>query len=145
MGKVVFVCEHGAAKSVVAAAHFNRLAGERGLPYRAVAKGTDPQQALSPAAVEGLRSDGLEGAPTTPEKVMVEDLASAVRVVSFGCDLSKVAPAGKEVQHWDEIPPVGDSYAVARTAILGRAKELLDELAKEKRRRFRRPPDGLMA
>jgi hypothetical protein len=25
-GRVVFVCEHGAAKSVVAAAHFNRLA-----------------------------------------------------------------------------------------------------------------------
>lgn len=68
-GKVVFVCEHGAAKSVVAAAHFNQLAEERRLAYRAVAKGTDPQQALSPTAVDGLRGDGLEGAPATPERV----------------------------------------------------------------------------
>ena len=30
---IVFVCEHGSAKSVVAAAHFNRLAAEARLPY----------------------------------------------------------------------------------------------------------------
>lgn len=27
---VLFVCEHGAAKSVIAAAHFNKIAKERG-------------------------------------------------------------------------------------------------------------------
>lgn len=49
--RIVFVCEHGAAKSVVAAAHFNRLARERGIPYHAVAKGADPQAELAPSAV----------------------------------------------------------------------------------------------
>ncbi|MGH9334858.1 MAG: hypothetical protein ACRD21_14045, partial [Vicinamibacteria bacterium] len=39
---VVFVCEHGAAKSVIAAAHFNRLAKERELPFRAISRGTVP-------------------------------------------------------------------------------------------------------
>lgn len=29
---VMFVCEHGAAKSVIATAYFNKLAAERGLP-----------------------------------------------------------------------------------------------------------------
>ena len=33
--RVVFVCEHGAAKSLIAAAYFNKLAGERGLSARA--------------------------------------------------------------------------------------------------------------
>jgi arsenate reductase len=37
--KVVFVCEHGAAKSVIAAAYFNKLAKERNLPYEAVCRG----------------------------------------------------------------------------------------------------------
>jgi len=37
---VVFVCEHGAAKSVVATAYFNKLAAERGLPFRATFRGT---------------------------------------------------------------------------------------------------------
>ena len=36
---VIFVCEHGAAKSVVATAYFNKLASERGLPYRASFRG----------------------------------------------------------------------------------------------------------
>src|SRR5215813_9354941 len=37
---VVFVCEHGAAKSVIATAYFNKLAAERGLAYRATFRGT---------------------------------------------------------------------------------------------------------
>jgi hypothetical protein len=32
---IVFVCEHGAAQSLIATAYFNKLAAERGLPYRA--------------------------------------------------------------------------------------------------------------
>ena len=35
-GTVLFICEHGSAKSVVAAAHFNQIAADRGLPYRAI-------------------------------------------------------------------------------------------------------------
>ena len=49
--EVVFVCEHGAAKSVVAAQYFNKLAGERGLAVRAVARGAEPQADLSVSAV----------------------------------------------------------------------------------------------
>src|SRR5262249_35169486 len=36
---VVFVCLHGSVKSQVAAAHFNRIAKERGLPVIAVSRG----------------------------------------------------------------------------------------------------------
>src|SRR5437870_6278032 len=56
---VVFVCEHGAAKSVIATAYFNKLAAERGLPYRAIFRGTLPQTALSERTVEALRADGV--------------------------------------------------------------------------------------
>src|SRR5215207_1472346 len=40
--RVLFVCLHGAAKSVVGAAHFRRLAAARGLDIDAVAAGTEP-------------------------------------------------------------------------------------------------------
>ncbi len=36
---VVFVCEHGAAKSVIATAYFNKIAAQRQLPYRAQFRG----------------------------------------------------------------------------------------------------------
>src|SRR5262252_2600344 len=40
--RVLFVCLHGAAKSVIAAAHFRRLAAAQGLAMDAVAAGTEP-------------------------------------------------------------------------------------------------------
>ena len=52
---VVFVCEHGSAKSVIAAAHFNHLAAEKGLPYRAIARGCAPQK-VRPAASRQSRN-----------------------------------------------------------------------------------------
>ena len=48
---IVFVCEHGAAKSVIAAAYFNKLAQEANSEVRAVARGTHPDSELSPKAV----------------------------------------------------------------------------------------------
>src|SRR5262250_858896 len=47
--RVLFVCLHGAAKSVVAAAHFRRLAAARGLSMDAVAAGTEPDPELAGA------------------------------------------------------------------------------------------------
>src|SRR5207249_3058190 len=64
--RVLFVCLHGAAKSVVGAAHFRRLAAERGLAIGAVAAGTEPDAQLAPGAVKGLAGDGLEPALTRP-------------------------------------------------------------------------------
>ena len=51
--------EHGAAKSVIAAAYFNKLAAERGLPDRATYRGANPQAEHSVSALTGLREDGL--------------------------------------------------------------------------------------
>ncbi|MGH9936946.1 MAG: hypothetical protein ACREAM_11915, partial [Blastocatellia bacterium] len=39
---IIFVCEHGAAKSILSASIFNKLAGERQLNLRAIARGTNP-------------------------------------------------------------------------------------------------------
>ena len=55
--RVLFVCLHGAAKSVVAAAHFRALAEAQGLELAAVAAGTEPDPELTPAAVKGLAGD----------------------------------------------------------------------------------------
>jgi len=56
---VVFVCEHGAAKSVIATTYFNKIAAERGLRARALYRGVNPQAELSVSALKGLRDDGL--------------------------------------------------------------------------------------
>src|SRR5260221_6732304 len=89
---VLFVCEHGAAKSVMAAAHFNQRAKEGKLPYRAVAKGTSPQEQLSESAVKGLAAEGLAALPSRPEEVTAADVAGGARLVTLGCAISNDAP-----------------------------------------------------
>jgi protein-tyrosine-phosphatase len=124
--RVLFVCLHGAAKSVVGAAHFRRLAAARGLAMEAVAAGTEPDAELAPGAVKGLAGEGLRAMPSRPRPVTLYDLDSAARVVSFGCD---VGPAtGKRVDQWD-VPAVSDGYAAARDRIVAHVERLVAELA----------------
>ncbi len=126
---VLFVCEHGAAKSVIAAAHFNLRARERKLPYRALAKGTDPQEQLSEVTVKALTAEGLTAMPPRPERVTAADVAGAARVVTFGCDLSKVAPSARS-ESWADVPSPGADYAAARDAIDRHLDALIAELGR---------------
>jgi protein-tyrosine-phosphatase len=124
--RVLFVCLHGAAKSVIAAAHFRRLASARGLALGAVAAGTEPDPQLAPGAVQGLAAEGLAPAPSRPRPVTLYDLESAARIVSFGGD---VAPTrGQRVDHWD-VPAVSDGYEAARDRIVANLERLVGELA----------------
>src|SRR4030095_6320490 len=52
--KVLFLCPHGAAKSVLASAYFQRAARERGLTVRVDSAGIEPQEALAPVVVDHL-------------------------------------------------------------------------------------------
>lgn len=124
--RVVFVCLHGAAKSVIAAAHFRRLAAARGLGIDAVAAGTEPDARLAAGAVEGLAADGLTPTLARPRPVTLYDLDVATRVVSFGCDV--VPTRGQRVEQWD-VPAVSDGYETARDRIVARVERLVGELA----------------
>ena len=69
---VLFVCLHASAKSLIAAEYFNKLAGERRLPFRAVSAGTEPDGAVPPHVVAGLRDDGYDVSRRVPERLTRE-------------------------------------------------------------------------
>lgn len=128
---ILFVCEHGAAKSVIATAYFDKLAKERGLRYRATFRGTNPDPALAAAAVAGLKADGIDTRGWKPQQVTREDLDAASRVVTMGCEVpGKEAAAGK-LMEWNEISSPSQNYAVARDEIMKRVESLIDELARQ--------------
>lgn len=62
---IVFVCEHGSAKSLVAASFFERMAKERGIVVRAVSRGTAPDASVPAAVVEALGM-GSMSQPSSP-------------------------------------------------------------------------------
>ena len=92
----MFVCEHGAAKSVIATAYFNKLAAERGLPDRAIYRGANPQAELSVSALKGLREDGLAVPSAKPSPITAGDVTKATHIFAIGCSLpSHAASSGK--------------------------------------------------
>ena len=128
---ILFVCEHGAAKSVIASAYFDKLAKERGLNYRAVFRGTNPDPALGVVAEKGLNEDGISTQGWKPELVTKKDLVAASEIVTLGCDLpGKDAVPGK-ITEWNDIPSVSQDYQVARDDIVKRVQSLVDDLAKK--------------
>src|SRR5215216_2775653 len=124
---IVFVCEHGAAKSVIAAAHFNKLAREENLSLRAIARGTHPDRELSPIAINGLHADGLIPSESLPRKLSLADMESARRVVTF-CELPVEYQEKVIIELWDGVPPVSENYEQARNAILERINKLINTL-----------------
>jgi arsenate reductase len=130
---ILFLCPHNAAKSVLAAAYFDRMARERSLDYRAASAGTSPDAMPSPAVVAMLREEGIDVAAYRPRRVTTQDLTSAHRVISLGCDLSDLGEGNARVDRWDDVPPASQDLGAARAAIRRHLDELVDELAADVR------------
>lgn len=124
---VVFVCEHGAAKSVIATAYFNKLAAERGLPYRATFRGTTPQEALSVRAIAGLKADGVAIPAGAPAAIESADIEKATHIFAIGCTLPAAAVSSGKSKDWSDVPD-DKGYEGQRDAIVRHVKELLDDL-----------------
>ena len=130
---VLFMCPHGAAKSVLASVYFQRLAQERGLNVRVTSAGTEPDPTVAPTVAAHLRKQGYPVPTTAPRKASKEDLATADVVVSIGCDLSGLpAPKGRLLK-WDEVPSPSQDFAGADEAIRKRVVALIEELARDPR------------
>jgi protein-tyrosine-phosphatase len=124
MKTVLFVCLHGAAKSVLAAADFDRMARERGLALRAEFAGTEPDPEIAPKVLGELLADGVDLRSQWPRRVTRQDVERASLVVTFGCDLGALG-AGARVERWDDVPAVSDDFRKARAAIAARLVRLL--------------------
>jgi len=127
---VVFVCEHGSVKSLVAMEHFNRKAQERGLAYRAVARGTSPEPTVPASVREGLHADGFDVSSFVPQMLRATDVDNVALVVSFDDDVTKTVGGRTRYLKWDDLPGVLGDYSRGREAIVRQLDALIDALAR---------------
>jgi arsenate reductase len=126
---VVFVCEHGSAKSLMAASLLSRMARERGVAVRVLSRGTTPDASVPAVVAESLRGDGFDVASFRPQRLTEADVDGSTRVVAMGADLGSLGvKAGDRLVRWDGVPSVATSYADARKDVTARIDKLLDEL-----------------
>jgi protein-tyrosine-phosphatase len=124
---IIFVCEHGAAKSIIAAAYFNQLAHQKSLHFKAVARGTNPDPELSLQTIQGLSKDGLISAESIPQQLLSDDIQSVERIISF-CELPVEYREKAIVEDWNDVPPVSEDYDKARDAILEHIRDLINNI-----------------
>ena len=130
---ILFVCEHGAARSTIAAAYFNKQAKEKNLNYEAIFRGTDPDTSLSPDTKKGLLRDGFDIKDWQPQLVTQYDINSASEIITFDCTVPMGGSFEKPIYRWNGISPISKDYQVAKNQIVDKVTTLIKELEQKKK------------
>ena len=125
---IVFVCEHGGARSTIASLYFNKLAKENHLEYQSVFRGLSPDSTISKETRNGLAKDSFETATLSPVALHTSDVKSDVMLISLDCKVPSQYLIDKT---WNGIPAISENYVAARNAIVKHLNELIIELKKQ--------------
>lgn len=108
---VLFVCVHNAGRSQMAAAWLTHLAGDR---VEVRSAGSNPADAVNPAAVEAMAEVGIDIAAGTPKVLTADAVRESDVCVTMGCgDTCPVFP-GKRYLDWKLDDPAGRGVAAVR-------------------------------
>ena len=126
--KILFLCPHNAAKSILASAYFEEIAKEKGLSFSADSAGTDPDATVMASVRDLLSTQGLAVEKEIPSMLTQAQLDQASTIVSIGCDLSawNVDPA--KLQEWTDVPLPSEDLEGANELIKKKVGELMKGL-----------------
>ncbi|MFC5170758.1 arsenate reductase ArsC [Streptomyces mutomycini] len=128
---VLFVCVHNAGRSQMAAAWLAHLAGGR---VEVRSAGSDPGDAVNPAAVEAMAEVGIDISAEQPKVLTVDAVRESDVCVTMGCgDTCPVFP-GKRYLDWKLEDPAGQGVAAVRPIrdeIKAMVEGLIEEIAPE--------------
>jgi arsenate reductase (thioredoxin) len=127
---ILFVCEHGAGRSAIAATYFNTIAKKNGLKYRAIFRGIDPQEALGLSTKNGFIKDSIDVSKLIPTKIQKADFDKAYKVITLDCTLPNTFK-NPDFQ-WTGIQMNGN-YDISKSEIMPKVESLILGLSKIKR------------
>jgi len=131
---ILFICEHGAGRSAIAAAFFNKMAKEKNLDFHAIFRGLDPDSAVGPAIQKGLIRDKFDINGWKPVHVSNVDIKNAYRIITLDCILTGIDSTTKPATQWRGIP-ISQGYEAARDELVNKLQPLILELLKEQDRK----------
>jgi arsenate reductase (thioredoxin) len=126
--KVLFVCEHNAGRSQIAAALLDHHAKGR---VEVRSAGTTPADQINPAVIAVMDEIGIDLSKEFPKPLSDEAVEASDVIVTMGCgDACPVFP-GKRYLDWELPDPAGkgvEEVRAIRDQIDDRVKALLAEL-----------------
>ena len=125
--KIVFVCEHGSAKSIIAISYFNKIAKEKNLSWEAVSRGTSPDAEISAKTKELLADDNMPVPALKPQQLTQKDIDEAEQVILF-YPLPKSLEGRDNLDYWLGIDAVNGDFERLRDDIVAKLLPLIDSL-----------------
>jgi protein-tyrosine-phosphatase len=122
---VLFICEFGTAKSVIARELFRRRAANRSIDVAAISRGLVIEDHITPELRQNLTADGINPNAEPFQMLQPADWQRAKVIVAFN-PLPAVVPKSN-VRDWTDVPSVVSEYPAARAAMDQRIEALLDE------------------
>ncbi|WP_327712951.1 arsenate reductase ArsC [Streptomyces sp. NBC_00464] len=126
---VLFVCVHNAGRSQMAAAWLAHLAGDR---VEVRSAGSNPGDAVNPAAVVAMAEAGIDISAQTPKVLTADAVRESDVCVTMGCgDTCPVFP-GKRYLDWKLDDPAGrgvEAVRIVRDEIRALVENLIEEIA----------------
>lgn len=129
--RIVFVCEHGAVKSVLAAEHFNRLARARGLEIEATPRGIEPDPEIPELVRQALSDEGFDVSRVRPTSLGIDDLSDATLVISLDADVESIVAGTVPIEQWNGLPSVMENYASGSAMLVARVEALVSRLERD--------------
>ena len=128
---VLFVCVHNAGRSQMAAAWLTRLSGGA---VEVRSAGSEPADAVNPAAVAVMSEVGIDLAGEVPKVLTTDAVRASDVVVTMGCgDTCPIFP-GTRYEDWELDDPAGqgvDAVRPIRDEIRARVVALIESLGLE--------------
>jgi protein-tyrosine-phosphatase len=127
---VVFVCEHGAARSVIAAKYFEQISKQNGLNVKITFRGITPDPTLHEGSRAGLLQDGLHvSQDEKPQALVEEDLKQANLIVTIDCELPAMFDSYiDKLVSYEGVPSIDKDYGTARDTIIRIGEDVLRKL-----------------
>lgn len=108
---VLFVCVHNAGRSQMAAGYLQHLAGDR-IEVRSA--GSEPGNAVNPAAVAAMLEEGIDIGSAQPKILTTEAVAASDYVITMGCGDACPFFPGKTYLDWKLDDPAGQGVEAVR-------------------------------
>jgi arsenate reductase len=125
---VLFVCVHNAGRSQMAAGYLQHLAGDR---VEVRSAGSEPGNAVNPAAVAAMAEEGIDISNATPKILTDEAVEASDYVITMGCGDACPFFPGKTYLDWVLEDPAGqgvEAVRLIRDEIRGLVENLVAEI-----------------
>lgn len=126
---ILFVCNHNAGRSVMAAAFFN--AYNRNPAFSAQSAGTSPKAGVNPVVVQAMKEKGIDVSHHVPRMLTLDDASAAEKIFTMGCTDGCPLTPPEKTEDWKLGDPAGkpiEDVRRIRDDVERRVKQLLNGL-----------------